>query len=215
MKRKLITFFLAGFLAGAAHADDIDAKLPATEREFILGEAAKMQAAGLDAKPLYNKVREGIAKGAPHDALRKAVTRERELYVEAARVLAPVHNAGNPTKNEIAQSVVIAVKRGAKTGDIESAVKLHKTDGRALIGVVDLLGDFARSGIFGEKAVHAATESTGRRAGIPPSQGIESRADMNRSLQQRELRQELPALKPVAPPHNNPQGSQGTVDKRH
>ncbi len=219
MKCLLKLFFLAGWFASASYADDLTG-VPAAERDFIRAEAGKMRAAGLDAKPLYNKIREGIAKGVPSDALRKAVTRERELYTEAARLVAPVSTAGNPNKNQIAQSVVIAVKRGAKTTDIESAVRQNKDNPPTLIGVIDLLGDFGRSGITGEKAVRAASDTAARKT-ITSAAPADNRADSNRAIMQREIQQNLPALKPPpesrplpTEPHN-PTGTQGVVDKQH
>lgn len=203
---------LATAMATTIHGTEVPG-LPASDRGFIDAEAAKMQAAGLDAKPLYNKAREGIAKGVSGDALRKAVSRERELYTEAARL---VGGPANTSKNEIAQSVVIAVKRGAKTGDIENAVKQHRQNPAMLISVVDMLGDFARLGITGEKAVRAATDTTARRAMSPNAAPVDNRVDVNRAIMQRELQQNLPVLKPAdtarpAEPHN-PTGTQGGVN---
>lgn len=219
MKFSVKILFLVGWFSSANYADDL-AGLPASERGFVESEAGKMRAAGLDAKPLYNKVREGVAKGVPAEALRKAVTRERELYTEAARLVAPVSTGGNPTKNQIAQSVVIAVKRGAKTADIESAVKQNRQNPAALIGVIDLLGDFGRSGITGEKAVRAANETAGRKSVVSSTAPADNRVDVNRAIMQREIQQNLPAYKPApetrppAEPHN-PTGTQGgVVDKQ-
>lgn len=225
MKKLLTSLFLAGFLPAANYADDLadiaalNPKFSTAEKEFVLGEAGKMRAAGLDPKPLYNKLREGLAKGAGTDALRKAVARERELYTEAARLLAPVAPGGNPTRSEIAQSVVIAVKRGAKTADIAIAVKENKDNATTLVAVVDMLGDFARFGISGNKAIRAASENLGRKGALSPTVAPENRADANRSILQREIRQDLPALKPSLPPTErpaepgNPTGTQGSHDR--
>lgn len=213
MKRLIAAILLGGCLTAASYADDVAGLAPA-EREFLRSEAAKMQTAGLDAKPLYNKVREGLAKGVGADALRKAVQRERELFTEAARLTAPVVTGGNPTKNEIAQSVVIAVKRGAKHSDIETAVKQNRQNPAALIATVDLLGDFARSGISGEKAVRAAADAAGRKS-VSTTAPADNRSDVNRAIMRREIQQSLPALKPTErlPEPHNPTGTQGVKDQ--
>jgi hypothetical protein len=220
MKSFLKLIFLIGCYASASYANDL-AGVPATEHEFMKTEAGKMRTAGLDAKPLYNKIREGIAKGVPAEAMRKAVTRERELYTEAARLVAPVSTGGNPTKNQIAQSVVIAVKRGAKSTDIESAVRQNKDNPVTLIGVIDLLGDFGRSGITGEKAVRAASDTAARKT-ISSAAPADNRMDANRAIMQREIQQNLPALKPpiettpVPKEPHNPTGTQGgTIQDKH
>lgn len=211
MKTTLFLSLFAIFLTTAGGAADI-AGLSQADRGFIEAEAAKLSATGLDAKPLYNKAREGVAKGVSGDALRKAVTRERELYTEAARIVGATP-AGS--KNEIAQSVVIAVKRGAKSGDIESAVKQHRQNPAVLISVVDMLGDFARLGITGEKAVRAATDTMTRKSVSSTTGPADNRADVNRAIMQREIQQNLPALRPTettrpSEPHN-PTGTQGGV----
>ncbi|MBN8220425.1 MAG: hypothetical protein J0L53_05850 [Spirochaetes bacterium] len=217
MKRIFFSTLSAVCFCTAATAADI-AGLTQADRGFLEAEAAKLSATGLDAKPLYNKAREGIAKGVSGDALRKAVSRERELYSEAARIVGATP-AGS--KNEIAQSVVIAVKRGAKSGDIESAVKQHRQNPAVLISVVDMLGDFARLGITGEKAVRAATDTMTRKAVSPTTGPADNRADVNRAIMQREIQQNLPALRPTdtarppAEPHN-PTGTQGgVIDHKH
>lgn len=212
MKFLTATVLAVGFLSAAIYGDDM-AGIPDSEKTFLDAEAAKMRAAGLDAKPLYNKVREGLAKGVSSAALHKAVTRERELYVEAARHLAPLSAADSTTKNTLAQSIVIATKRGAKAADIESAVKLNRDGGMKLMSLIDLLGDLARSGISGEKAVRAAMENAGRKAAAPSASVYENRADNNRAIQQREVRQDLPVLKPAPPPMHPPTGTQGMQDK--
>lgn len=212
MKQILVFTAYSLLCVTAGHAAEI-AGLSAADRGFVEGEAAKLSASGLDTKPLYNKVREGIAKGVSGEVLRKAVARERELYTEAARMIGATP-AGS--KNEIAQSVVIAVKRGAKSGDIESAVKQHRQNPAVLISVVDMLGDFARLGITGEKAVRAATDTMTRKAVSPTTGPADNRADVNRAIMQREIQQNLPALRPTdtarppAEPHN-PTGTQGGV----
>ncbi|MFO1470069.1 MAG: hypothetical protein U1F27_03380 [Turneriella sp.] len=205
--RGIILFLLVACSAGV-YADDwseIAAQNPqfaAAEKNFVSEEAQKMRAAGLDAKPLYNKIREGLAKGVSGDVLKRAVTRERESYERAAKQTGAMRNITPALRMSLCQAIVISVRRGTREQDIEAALQRSGNSAEKLTRIVDLLGDLARSGIHGESAVNAAVENTGRMPGGGASDRNESRADANRSLQHRELKQNLPQLKPPpAPPH--------------
>lgn len=210
--RCAIVFHLAAVFAAVAADDwsDIAAQNPqfaAAERTFVAEEVKKMRSAGLDAKPLYNKIREGLAKGVGGDALRRAVTRERESYERAAKQTAMIGNITPAQRMVLCQAIVISVRRGTRAQDIEAAVARSGNAPAKLPRMVDVLGDLARSGIHGEAAVNAAIENAGRTPGGRAGDRNESRADANRSLQHRELKQNLPQYRPLPappPPRNEP-----------
>ncbi len=185
---------------------DIAAQNPqfaAAEKNFVTDEVQKLRAAGLDGKPLYNKIREGLAKGVSGDALKRAVVRERESYERAAKQTAAVKNITPAQRMSLCQAIVISVRRGTREQDIELAVARSGNAPAKLTRMVDVLGDLARSGIHGEAAVSAAAENAGRTPGGNAADRNESRADANRSIQHRELRQSLPQYKPMPPPPRN------------
>lgn len=206
--RGTVLFYLAACFA-VVHADDwseIAAQNPqfaAAEKNFVSEEAQKMRAAGLDAKPLYNKIREGLAKGVSGDALKRAVTRERESYERAAKQTAAMRSITPAQRMSLCQAIVISVRRGTREQDIDAALQRSGNSVAILTRMVDVLGDLARSGIYGESAVNAAFENAGRSPGGGAGDRNESRADANRSLQHRELKQSLPQFKPLPPPPRN------------
>lgn len=204
--KKQILITAALVLGSALAADDwseISVRHPqfaASEKAFVTGEAEKMRAAGLDAKPLYNKIREGLAKGVPVDALRRAVTRERESYERAAKLVTPLAGISKEQRMALCQAIVISMRRGTTEADLNAAISRPGINSAHLSRMIDVLGDLARSGIHGDAAVKAANEAAGHVSGGGATDRSDGRFDATRSLQQREIRQSLPVNKPIPPP---------------
>jgi hypothetical protein len=202
----LKTFLLSLILVAGTEkvcADDwseisaIDPVFAKADGAFVAAEVAKLKNAGLSGRPLYNKIREGLAKRVPHELLRRAIASERESYLRAVQLLDGRVTIAGEKRLAACKAIVIALRRGSKSQDISQAIARTPSEPVRMVRMIDLLGDLASTGIHGDPAVEAAGKMAGGNRIVPGFSGNDSRPNANRSILNRELRHNLPQNRPA------------------
>jgi hypothetical protein len=159
-----------GVLSDAVSAGEGEAQLPVDHRlddvraalEVTVVDAAR---AGLPVAPLVAKVREGLAKGVPPEAIRQAAARMVQKQIEAQAFVA-AHRRDEPAF-PLVRAVALAREGGISDRDLAPLVETLEpvpTGARA----VEVVTELARRG-YDPAAAAATVQSVARRE--PPAVG--------------------------------------------